>query len=122
MPASLRRPTQPTQIVKQPADSTQRLPHGCFVSLQIFDISWDLYQPNKLVSCGVKHIKVRLLPTHCTLCVEKKTTSSSGNFLRLIICIISEYRLRFPLEVLNNPSAPWPLCLLCCIAVTKSTS
>ncbi|KAI4568505.1 hypothetical protein MJT46_008303 [Ovis ammon polii x Ovis aries] len=24
---------------------------------QIFDISWDLYQPNKLVSCGVKHIK-----------------------------------------------------------------
>lgn len=26
---------------------------------QIFDISWDLYQPNKLVSCGVKHIKVR---------------------------------------------------------------
>lgn len=26
--------------------------------MQIFDISWDLYQPNKLVSCGVKHIKV----------------------------------------------------------------
>lgn len=25
---------------------------------RIFDISWDLYQPNKLVSCGVKHIKV----------------------------------------------------------------
>ncbi|MEJ1269606.1 hypothetical protein NN561_000417 [Cricetulus griseus] len=24
---------------------------------RIFDISWDLYQPNKLVSCGVKHIK-----------------------------------------------------------------
>lgn len=28
------------------------------ICLQIFDISWDLYQPNKLVSCGVKHIKV----------------------------------------------------------------
>uniref|UniRef100_A0AAY4A246 Echinoderm microtubule-associated protein-like 5 n=1 Tax=Denticeps clupeoides TaxID=299321 RepID=A0AAY4A246_9TELE len=24
---------------------------------RIFDISWDLYQPSKLVSCGVKHIK-----------------------------------------------------------------
>ncbi|XP_053521941.1 echinoderm microtubule-associated protein-like 5 isoform X6 [Artibeus jamaicensis] len=24
---------------------------------RIFDISWDLYQPNRLVSCGVKHIK-----------------------------------------------------------------
>nr|XP_036847784.1 echinoderm microtubule-associated protein-like 5 isoform X5 [Manis javanica] len=24
---------------------------------RIFDISWDLFQPNKLVSCGVKHIK-----------------------------------------------------------------
>ncbi|EHB11852.1 Echinoderm microtubule-associated protein-like 5, partial [Heterocephalus glaber] len=24
---------------------------------RIFDVSWDLYQPNKLVSCGVKHIK-----------------------------------------------------------------
>ncbi|XP_004681693.1 PREDICTED: echinoderm microtubule-associated protein-like 5 isoform X1 [Condylura cristata] len=24
---------------------------------RIFDISWDMYQPNKLVSCGVKHIK-----------------------------------------------------------------
>ncbi|KAF3844802.1 hypothetical protein F7725_007965 [Dissostichus mawsoni] len=30
--------------------------------LPIFDISWDLYQPSKLVSCGVKHIKVQLLP------------------------------------------------------------
>ncbi|MEQ2307499.1 Echinoderm microtubule-associated protein-like 5 [Ameca splendens] len=28
---------------------------------RIFDISWDLYQPNKLVSCGVKHIKVQPL-------------------------------------------------------------
>ncbi|XP_036887500.1 echinoderm microtubule-associated protein-like 5 isoform X3 [Sturnira hondurensis] len=24
---------------------------------RIFDVSWDLYQPNRLVSCGVKHIK-----------------------------------------------------------------
>lgn len=30
-------------------------------SPQIFDISWDLYQPSKLVSCGVKHIKVQML-------------------------------------------------------------
>uniref|UniRef100_A0A671UC96 EMAP like 5 n=1 Tax=Sparus aurata TaxID=8175 RepID=A0A671UC96_SPAAU len=27
------------------------------MKLTIFDISWDLYQPSKLVSCGVKHIK-----------------------------------------------------------------
>lgn len=33
-------------------------------SPQIFDISWDLYQPSKLVSCGVKHIKVQPLPGH----------------------------------------------------------
>lgn len=33
--------------------------NALFVSYpQIFDISWDLYQPSKLVSCGVKHIKV----------------------------------------------------------------
>lgn len=35
-------------------------------SPQIFDISWDLYQPSKLVSCGVKHIKVQPLPGHFT--------------------------------------------------------
>lgn len=28
---------------------------------QIFDISWDPYQPNRVVSCGVKHIKVKQL-------------------------------------------------------------
>lgn len=28
------------------------------ISRQIFDISWDPYQPNRVVSCGVKHIKV----------------------------------------------------------------
>lgn len=43
---------------------------------QIFDISWDLYQPNKLVSCGVKHIKVQhLLHVTCQvshwLCVKR---------------------------------------------------
>lgn len=42
----------------------------CFLSPQIFDISWDLYQPNKLVSCGVKHIKVQHL-LHVTCQVSR---------------------------------------------------
>lgn len=37
-------------------------------SLQIFDISWDLYQPSKLVSCGVKHIKVQPFPGRFMQC------------------------------------------------------
>lgn len=40
----------------------------CVFSLQIFDISWDLYQPSKLVSCGVKHIKVQSFPGRFMRC------------------------------------------------------
>lgn len=40
----------------------------CVFSLQIFDISWDLYQPSKLVSCGVKHIKVQPFPGRFMRC------------------------------------------------------
>lgn len=45
-------------------------PFSVVLPLQIFDISWDLYQPNKLVSCGVKHMKVWLL-VHLTSRVSR---------------------------------------------------
>uniref|UniRef100_A0A4W3H8Y1 EMAP like 5 n=1 Tax=Callorhinchus milii TaxID=7868 RepID=A0A4W3H8Y1_CALMI len=54
---------------------------------RIFDISWDLHQPNKMVSCGVKHIKF------WSLC-GNALTSKRGVFgktgdLQTILCLAS---------------------------------
>ena len=40
-------------------------------SLQIFDICWDPFQQNRLVSCGVKHIKVTE-PLHMLVLVSSE--------------------------------------------------
>ncbi|XP_041941967.1 echinoderm microtubule-associated protein-like 5 [Alosa sapidissima] len=52
---------------------------------RIFDISWDLYQPNKLVSCGVKHIKF------WTLCgnalTPRRGVFGKAGELQTILCL-----------------------------------
>ncbi|KAH0502383.1 Echinoderm microtubule-associated protein-like 5 [Microtus ochrogaster] len=48
---------------------------------QIFDISWDLYQPNKLVSCGVKHIKAGIFSMNA--CEEGFATGGRDGCIRL---------------------------------------
>ncbi|OXB75363.1 UNVERIFIED_CONTAM: hypothetical protein H355_009517 [Colinus virginianus] len=49
--------------------------------MQIFDISWDLYQPNKLVSCGVKHIKAGIFSMNA--CEEGFATGGRDGCVRL---------------------------------------
>ncbi|KAL7992619.1 hypothetical protein Chor_016875 [Crotalus horridus] len=52
---------------------------------QIFDISWDLYQPNKLVSCGVKHIKFWSLCGN-SLTPKRGVFGKTGD-LQTILCL-----------------------------------
>nr|XP_034963441.1 echinoderm microtubule-associated protein-like 5 isoform X5 [Zootoca vivipara] len=52
---------------------------------RIFDISWDLYQPNKLVSCGVKHIKFWSLCGN-SLTPKRGVFGKTGD-LQTILCL-----------------------------------
>uniref|UniRef100_A0A8C6PPX7 EMAP like 5 n=1 Tax=Nothobranchius furzeri TaxID=105023 RepID=A0A8C6PPX7_NOTFU len=52
---------------------------------RIFDIAWDLYQPNKLVSCGVKHIKFWSLCGNA-LTPKRGVFGKSGD-LQTILCL-----------------------------------
>ncbi|KAF4017713.1 hypothetical protein G4228_008523 [Cervus hanglu yarkandensis] len=52
---------------------------------QIFDISWDLYQPNKLVSCGVKHIKFWSLCGNAL--TPKRGVFGKNGDLQTILCL-----------------------------------
>ncbi|XP_053700273.1 echinoderm microtubule-associated protein-like 5 [Synchiropus splendidus] len=52
---------------------------------RIFDISWDLYQPSKLVSCGVKHIKFWSLCGNA-LTPKRGVFGKSGD-LQTILCL-----------------------------------
>lgn len=63
------------------------------LSWQIFDISWDPYQPNRMVSCGVKHIKVQPLSV-CVLSFrilheKKKLGVDTGDFYLLLLLLFN---------------------------------
>ncbi|EMP26071.1 Echinoderm microtubule-associated protein-like 6, partial [Chelonia mydas] len=52
---------------------------------QIFDISWDPYQPNRIVSCGVKHIKFWTLCGNA-LTAKRGIFGKTGD-LQTILCL-----------------------------------
>ncbi|XP_032883277.1 echinoderm microtubule-associated protein-like 5 isoform X3 [Amblyraja radiata] len=52
---------------------------------RIFDVSWDLHQPNKMISCGVKHIKFWSLCGN-TLTAKRGVFGKTGE-LQTILCL-----------------------------------
>ncbi|XP_038631944.1 echinoderm microtubule-associated protein-like 5 isoform X6 [Scyliorhinus canicula] len=52
---------------------------------RIFDVSWDLHQPNKMISCGVKHIKFWSLCGNA-LAAKRGVFGKTGE-LQTILCL-----------------------------------